>query len=51
MVCSVAGCFTAVAPALPKPVPMDAVRQTAALIRYAGQVPLTDTLAWLRRSF
>jgi len=39
------------APALPKPVPMDAVRQTAALVRYAGQASLTDTLAWLRKYF
>lgn len=36
------------APALPKPVPMDAVRQTGALIRYANQVPLNDTLDWIR---
>lgn len=39
------------APALPKPVAMDAVKQTAALVRFANQVPLDDSLAWLRLHF
>ena len=39
------------APALPKPVTMDAVKQTATLVRYANQVPLDNSLAWLRRNF
>ncbi len=39
------------APELPKPVAMDAVKQTGTLVRYANSVPLKASLDWIRSTF